>query len=62
MAVKWLQSAVYPPAEPKLRTGLTRAEVDADDRRMQQALFKPVDVEKAYAQTQAWVRRPFQSH
>ena len=30
MALKPLQSAVYPPAEPKLQTGLTRREIEAD--------------------------------
>jgi hypothetical protein len=62
MALKPLQSAHYPPTEPKLQTGLTKAELDADYRRLETALRKTrVDVEEAYAQTQAWVRRPFQS-
>lgn len=38
MAVKWLQSAVYPPSQPRLQTGLTPAEVDADYRRLEAAL------------------------
>ena len=38
MALKPLQSAVYPPASPQLRTGLTRAELDADDRRLRRFL------------------------
>ena len=40
MAVKWLQSAHYPPAAPKRQTGLTRAELEADYQRLEQALRK----------------------
>lgn len=41
MALKPLQSAVYPPALPKLQPGLTRAELDADDRRLRRFLETP---------------------
>jgi hypothetical protein len=41
MAVKWLQSAHYPPAQPKLQPGRTKAENDADYRRLQSALKVP---------------------
>jgi hypothetical protein len=57
MAVKWLQSAVYPPAQPKLQTGLNRDEVDADYARLQAALRKNVEV--SYGQeTEARFGRP----
>ena len=41
MALKPLQSAVYPPAQPKLQTGLTRAEKDADYGRLEAFLETP---------------------
>jgi hypothetical protein len=50
MAVKWLQSAVYPPAQPKLQTGLERAEVDADYARLEVALKRPFRTEVSYGQ------------
>jgi len=41
VALKWVQSAHYPPAKPKLQTGLNKAETDADYRRLQAALKIP---------------------
>jgi hypothetical protein len=41
MALKQLQSAHYPRAKPKLQTGRTAAENDADYKRLQQALKIP---------------------
>lgn len=41
MALKPLQSAVYPQAKPKLETGRTLVENDADYRRLQAALRAP---------------------
>ena len=55
MAVKWLQSAVYPPARPKLQTGLDRAELDEDYRRLEVALRR---MEHPDGEAQARVRRP----
>jgi len=51
MALKPLQSAVYPPAVPKLQSGLTRAEVDADVQRLEAFRSTPGPT------PQAWPRR-----
>jgi hypothetical protein len=48
MALKWLQSAVYPPAQPKLQTGLTRAEVDVDVRRFEMFRATPGPTPEAW--------------
>jgi hypothetical protein len=71
MALKRLQSAVYPPAEPKLQTGLTEAELDTDYRRLERFLRTPGPTPEAwprwpvprpwedtYGQTKARQRRP----
>jgi hypothetical protein len=58
MAPKWLQSAVYPPAQPKLQTGLEQAEVDADFARLEVALRRPFRTEENYGQeAEARLRR-----
>jgi hypothetical protein len=57
MAVKWLQSAVYPPPQPKLQTGLNRDEVDADYARLQAALRRNMEVRYGEA-SQTGLRRP----
>jgi hypothetical protein len=50
MAVKWLQSAVYPPAQPKLQLGLTPTEIEADYRRLQAVLALRRERERSYGQ------------
>ena len=51
MAVKWLQSAVYPPAAPQLRPGRTRAENDADYARLRAATRWARQAEERYGRT-----------
>ena len=60
MAVKWLQSAVYPPAAPQLRPGRTRQENDADYRRLRAATAWARSEEKEYGQSPARQRRSLQ--
>lgn len=63
MAVKWLQSAVYPPAAPQLRTGRTREENDADYARLRVATaWARSEEEKEYGQAPARQRRPLQGY
>jgi hypothetical protein len=53
MAVKWLQTAVYPPSQPRLQTGLTRAEVDADVRRLERFRQTPGPTPAAWPRKEA---------